>query len=139
MDRTRRRRPSRPEAQTVVIGDLAAQQDRSIAVAQDCARDCQRRAAQQSRNPYPASFHLFAKGDRGEKLILVAVDGDRYNTLYRLRALLASLTAVARSTPVFLDQDAPENLTFLDLCKMLGVARLTVTDGNTVAHQFEIR
>jgi len=95
-------------------------------------------AAQQQRNPYAPTFHLFAKGDEGEKLIIVATGAGHYRTVYQLRGLLASLTAVARSTPVFLDQAAPENLTFLDLCKMLGVTQLTMTDGETVAHQYII-
>ena len=96
-------------------------------------------AAQQQRNPYAPTFHLFAKGEYGEKLIIVATGGGHYQTVYQLRGLLASLTAIARSTPVFLDQAAPENLTFLDLCKMLGVTQLTLSDGDTVAHQFKIQ
>lgn len=96
-------------------------------------------AAQQQRNPYAPTFHLFAKGEYGEKLVLVATGSGHYRTVYQLRGLLASLTAVARSTPVFLDQTAPENLTFLDLCKMLGVKILTMTDGDAVAHQIEIQ
>ncbi len=96
-------------------------------------------AAQQQHNPYAPTFHLFAKGEEAEKLILVATGGGHYQTLYQLRALLASLTAVARSTPVFLDQAAPENLTFLDLCKMLGVVQFTMTNGESVAHQYEIK
>ena len=96
-------------------------------------------AAQQQRNPYAPTFHLFAKGDDGEKLIIVATGAGHYRTVYQLRGLLATLTAVARSTPVFLDHAAPENLTFLDLCKMLGVKQLTMTDGDKVAHQFTIQ
>ena len=96
-------------------------------------------AAQQQRNPYAPTFHLFAKGEYGEKLIIIATGSGHYRTVYQLRGLLASLTAVARSTPVFLDHVAPENLTFLDLCKMLGVKLLTMTDGENVAHQFQIQ
>ena len=95
--------------------------------------------AQQQRNPYPPTFHMFVKGEYAEKLIIVATGGGHYQTVYQLRGLLASLTAVARSTPVFIDQVAPENLTFLDLCKMLGIVQLTMTDGDNVAHQFKIQ
>lgn len=95
--------------------------------------------AQQSRLPQPPSYHLFAKGAEAEKFILVAVDEHRYNTLYRLRALLAAMTALARSTPVFRDEAMEDTLTFLDLCKMMGVELLTVSDGATLAHQIEIR
>lgn len=96
-------------------------------------------AAQQQHNPYAPTYHLFAKGEEAEKLILVSTGDGHYQTLYQLRALLATLTAVARSTPVFLDQAAPEDLTFLDLCSMLGVKLLTMTNGENVAHQFEIQ
>lgn len=95
--------------------------------------------AQQQRNPYAPTFHMFAKGERAEKLIIVATGAGHYRTIYQLRGLLASLTAVARSTPAFIDQAAPENLTFLDLCKMLGIVQLTMTDGESVAHQFKIQ
>lgn len=95
-------------------------------------------SAQQARNPYPPEYHLFAKGTEGEKFILVAVDSRKYTTLYQLRALLAALSALARNTPVFQDHAMPENLTFLDLCKMMGVEQLTISDGDAFAHQITI-
>lgn len=91
-----------------------------------------------TNNPYPPQFALFAKGARQEKLIIVALRDDSYNTMYRLRALLAQLTAVARTTRIFQQQMKPDHLTFLDLLNMLGFERLTVSDGKNFSHRIDI-
>ena len=91
-----------------------------------------------TNNPYPPQFAMFAKGARKEKLIIVALRDDSYNTIYRVRALLAQLTAVARTTRIFQEQMKPDHLTFLDLIKMLGFERLTVSDGKNFAHRIDI-
>ena len=57
----------------------------------------------------------------------------------RMRALLAQLTARARQTPLFVQYRVEDRFTFLDLLKLLGFEQLTVTDGDTFAHQIEIR
>ncbi len=90
------------------------------------------------QNPYPPEFAIFAKGAEAEKLIIVAVKSDTYNTLYRMRALLATLTAVARVTPLFKEGAVEDFFTFFDLCKMLGFERLTVSDGRNFAHRIMI-
>lgn len=95
--------------------------------------------AQQVRSAYAPSYTIFAKGAEAEKFIIVSIDRNKYRTLYQFRALLAAMTALARNTPVFQDQAVPESLTFLDLCKMMGVSQLTVTDGDSVAHQITIQ
>ena len=95
--------------------------------------------AQQSRSAYAPTYHLFAKGERAEKFILVSVESGKYATLYQLRALLAAMTALARNTPIFQDHAMPENLTFLDLCKLMGVEQLVVSDGAALAHRIKIR
>lgn len=95
--------------------------------------------AQQSRAAFAPSYHLFAKGGNAEKFILVSVDSGKYNTLYQLRALLAAMTALARNTPIFQDHAMPESLTFLDLCKLMGVEQLVVSDGSTIAHRISIQ
>lgn len=95
--------------------------------------------AQQSRSAYPPTYHLFAKGDGAQKFILVSVDRNKYSTLYQLRALLAAMTALTRNTPLFQDTAMPENLTFLDLCKLMGVEEIVVSNGDTVAHRINIR
>lgn len=95
--------------------------------------------AQQSRSAYPPTYHLFAKGDGAQKFILISVDRDKYATLYQLRALLAAMTALTRNTPLFQDTAMPENLTFLDLCKLMGVTEIVVSDGVAVAHRINIK
>ncbi len=96
-------------------------------------------AAGQTERPYPPVTAFFAKGSRAEKAILVGLEEGRMDTLFRARAVLAMLTATARTTPVFQDLDPNANYTFLDLLKLLGFKQLTVTDGRSYAHQFEIR
>lgn len=90
------------------------------------------------KNPYPPQYAIFAKGAEAEKMIIVAITGESYNTLYRMRALLAMLTAVARTTPLFKEERVEDYFTYLDLCKMLGFQLLTVTDGKDFAHQIRI-
>ncbi len=87
------------------------------------------------KKPYPPTEVFFAKGDNAEKLIIIALVDGRLNTIFRVRAFLASLTAVARITPVFQDAPMADNLTFFDLARMLGFRQITVSDGATFTHQ----
>ncbi len=95
--------------------------------------------SQMLKNPYPPPFAMFAKGTEAEKMIIVAVNANAYNTLYRARALLAQLTAVARMTPIFREYQVEDLLTFFDLAKMLGYTQITVSDGDKFAHRINIR
>ena len=90
-------------------------------------------------NPYPPTFAMFAKGDDAEKMIIVSLTDDGYNTLYRARALFAMLTAIARTTPFFRDNKVDDVFNFFDLCKLLGFTQLTWTDGKQLAHQVQIK
>ena len=90
------------------------------------------------QNPYPPEFAIFAKGAEAAKLIIVAVKGEAYDTLFRMRGLLATLTAVARVTPLFEQGAVQDFFTFFDLCKMLGFKRITVSDGRSFAHRINI-
>ncbi len=87
------------------------------------------------KKPYPPTAVFFAKGDSAEKLIIVALEDGRLDTIYRVRAFLASLTAVARTTPAFQNAPVADNLTFFDLARMLGFEMITVSDGATFTHQ----
>ena len=89
--------------------------------------------------PYPPTFAMFPKGEEAEKLIIVALQEGRLDTLYRMRALLAQLTARARETPLFREYRVEAEFTFLDLLKLLGFRRLTLSDGVGFAHQIEIQ
>lgn len=89
--------------------------------------------------PYPPQFAIFAKGDDAEKLIVIATGDGQFNTIYRARALFASLTALARLSPLFRDTAVEEYFTFFDLAKLLGFTQITVSDGDTFAHRIELR
>lgn len=93
---------------------------------------------QMLKNPYFPEFTVFAKGTEAEKLIIVAMQDGVIDTLFRARALLAMLTAVARATPLFRDFGVADSFTFFDLLKILGFEQLTISDGDTFAHQVEI-
>lgn len=90
-------------------------------------------------NPYPPQYAIFAKGDAAEKMLIVALNEGAIASLYQGRALLAQLTAVARATPFFREMAVDDLFTFLDLAKLLGFKRLTISDGRTYAHQIAIQ
>ena len=87
---------------------------------------------------YAPSYAIFAKGDASDKLIIVGLADGHINTIYRARALLATFTSVARSTKFFQQNTQPDEATFLDLLKLLGFKRVTVSDGRDFAHQIII-
>lgn len=93
---------------------------------------------QQMDRAYPPAYAIFAKGDDAEKLIIVALNRDSLVTLYQARGLLAQLTAMARATPMFVDNQVEDTFTFLDLLRLLGFEQLTISDGQTYAHQIRI-
>lgn len=91
--------------------------------------------------PYPPQGAVFAKGTHGEKLIIVSLVDGRMDTIYRIRAVLANLTAATRGLVEFKEMDPAQRYwyTFLDLCKMLGFEKVTVTDGRELAHRILIK
>ncbi len=92
-----------------------------------------------NNKPYPPVVSVFAKGADAEKLIIVAMQPGRLDTIYRIRAYLAALTSEARQTQIFREYMVEEIFTFLDLLKLLGFERLTVSDGDTFTHQVNIQ
>ena len=94
--------------------------------------------AGQTERPYAPITAMFAKGSEAEKLILIGLQNGPLDTLYRARAVLAMLTATARTTAVFRDLDPQSQYTFLDLLKLLGFTQITVSDGKTWAHRIDI-
>ncbi|MEX2199870.1 MAG: molybdopterin-guanine dinucleotide biosynthesis protein A [Dongiaceae bacterium] len=88
--------------------------------------------------PHPPEYAVYAKGAEAEKMIIVSLQDDRYDTLYRMRALLAMLTAQSRLSQFFQENTLAEHATFFDLLKMLGFEQLTVSDGDDFAHQITI-
>lgn len=87
---------------------------------------------------YTPPYAIFAKGDQAEKLIIVGLIDNQLDTIYRARAVLANLTAAARVTPFFCDNAEVTEATFLDLLKLLGFQQLTISDGDSFAHQIAI-
>lgn len=94
---------------------------------------------QMMKNPYPPPFAIFAKGDDAEKIIIVSLGGQGFETLYQARALLAILTSSARVTPIFRNNRVEDIFTFFDLLKLQGFERLTISDGKTFSHQVRFK
>src|ERR1700687_2527375 len=88
--------------------------------------------------PYAAGYLIFAKGDEADKMIIVGMSDGELSTIYRARALLATLTASARTTQFFQQNSIAEYATFLDFLKLLGFKQLTITDGVAFTHQIKI-
>ncbi len=93
----------------------------------------------QRDRPYPPRFAIFAKGSEAEKLIIVGLDGQSLSTLFRARAVLAQLTAVARSSELFRHLAVEDIFTFFDLAHMVGFKQITISDGATYAHQIKLK
>ena len=93
---------------------------------------------EQFTRPYPPPWAMYAKGTEAEKLIIVALDGNALVSLYQARAMLAQLTSVVRSLPLFVEGEVEEDYNFLDLLAALGFRQLTISDGRTYAHQIRI-
>ena len=87
----------------------------------------------------PLQFAMYSKGSRQQKLIIVGLRDDAYNTIFRARALLAQLTAVARTIRLTRERMKPSHLTFLDFLNLMGFEQLTVSDGKEFSHQITIR
>lgn len=85
--------------------------------------------------PYPPTAAIFAKGEEAQKLIIVALEDGRIDTLFRARAIFANLTAVSRVMPIMRDLGVQDWFTFFDLVKMMGFVQITITDGRDFAHQ----
>lgn len=93
---------------------------------------------QQLAKPYAPPFAIFAKGEQAEKLIIVSLGDHGFRTLYQARALLAQLTAVARTAPLVREMRVEELFTFFDLLRLIGFEQVTVSDGETFAHMVKL-
>jgi hypothetical protein len=94
---------------------------------------------EQNKAPYPPTAAIFAKGSEAEKLIIVALEDGRIDTIYRARAIFAQMTAVARLLPIFSQLGVEDYFTFFDLAKMLGFEQITISNGRDFAHQITIK
>jgi len=91
------------------------------------------------QSAYRVPYAVFAKGERGDHLIVVGLQAGELNTIYRIRALLANMTTMSRTSPFFQEHTVAEDATFFDLLKILGFRDVTVTDGDKIAHQVTIK
>jgi hypothetical protein len=94
---------------------------------------------QLSELPYPAPYAVFAKGEEAEKLIIVGYGDGRLGTVYRARALFATLTSLLRLGPLFQGTPIDDQATFFDLTKLLGFEQITVSDGAGFAHRIVLQ
>ena len=65
--------------------------------------------------------------------------GGNFDTTYRARALLESMTAVVRRSPLFRDIKPETLLNSLDLFKMLGFKKIVVSDGDKFSYQVVLK
>ncbi|MCB1427916.1 MAG: hypothetical protein KDJ48_15305 [Nitratireductor sp.] len=93
----------------------------------------------QLERQYDPGFIILAKGLEAEKMIIIATQDGRYDTLYRLRALIAALTSEARFSPLLQNSGAPEDFNFLDLLKLGGFTELTLSNGRDIAHRIIVK
>ena len=91
-------------------------------------------AMQQMSAPYPAGLAIFAKGDDAEKLIIVALRDGLFDSLYRMRGVLAMMTASARTSELFRSYRVEDIFTFFDLLKLLGFEKVTLSNGRELSH-----
>ena len=83
----------------------------------------------------PQRYVLFAKGEDAEKLIIVALDDETFSTIFRARAVLATLTSRVRASPLFAELGVQNLFTFYDLAKLIGFRQITISDGRDWAHR----
>ena len=88
---------------------------------------------------YRVPYAVFAKGEKGDKMIIVGMQSGELNSIYRMRALLANMTTMSRLSPFFQEKTVAEDATFFDLLKLLGFQSLTITDGDKLTHQVTIK
>lgn len=88
-----------------------------------------------AKDPAPQRYVLFAKGTEAEKLIIVALDDNAFATLFRARAVVASLTSRVRASPLFAELGVQNLFTFYDLAKLIGFSQITISDGRKWAHR----
>ncbi|SDZ76271.1 hypothetical protein [Rubrimonas cliftonensis] len=94
---------------------------------------------QQLEHPTPPRFAVFAKGEQAQEMIVIALDRDVFSTLYRARAVMAQLSAPARTTEFFVRNAVSDRATFYDMVKLMGFATLTLSDGETWSHRVTFR
>lgn len=89
--------------------------------------------------PENPDFVIFAKGQKANHMIIVAVNDEIFRTLYRARAVLAQLTSNARGTEFFKKNNIQFVATWFDLAKMLGFKDIVISDGDAWSHKIHLK
>ena len=88
--------------------------------------------------PEAPQFVVFAKGAEAEHMVIIALEDDIFRTLFRARAVLAQLTANARGTAFFQNNELQFVATWFDLAKMLGFQDIVISDGAEWSHRVRL-
>ena len=91
------------------------------------------------QSAYRVPYAVFVKGDKAEKMIIVGLQPGEMGSVYRIRAILANMTTMSRLSPFFQERTVAEDANFFDLLKLLGFTQLTVTDGDKLSYQVNIK
>lgn len=91
------------------------------------------------QSAYRVPYAVFVKGEKADKMIIVGLQPGELGTVYRMRAVLANMTTMSRLSPFFQERTVAEDANFFDLLKMLGFQQITITDGDKVSHQVNIK
>jgi hypothetical protein len=93
----------------------------------------------QSESAYAPRYAIFAKGDDAEKMIIVGLDDSILATIYRARAVMASLSSLARLSPLLKDADLDDQLNFYDIARLIGFTEITISDGRAFTHRVTLQ
>jgi hypothetical protein len=91
------------------------------------------------QSAYRVPYAVFVKGEKADKMIIVGLQPGELSTVYRMRAILANMTTMSRLSPFFQERTIAEDANFFDLLKLLGFRQLTITDGDKITHQVNIK
>ena len=96
-------------------------------------------SAEFNSKSYPSRVAIFAKGSQIDKIIIISLVDGYLDTIYRARALLQTMAPVVRNSPLFRDIKEKVFMEFLDLLKISGFKKITVSDGKNFSYQVNLR
>ena len=91
------------------------------------------------QSAYRVPYAVFVKGEKADKMIIVGLQPGEMSTIYRARAVLANMTTMSRLSPFFQERTIAEDANFFDLLKLLGFQQITISDGDKLTHQVNIK
>src|SRR5262249_47356906 len=91
------------------------------------------------QSAYRVPYSVFAKGEKGDHMIIVGMQQGELNTIYRMRALLANMTTMSRLSPFFQERTVAEDATFFDLLNLLPFRQPPITAGEKFTQEVTIK